>query len=350
MVTKRGAFMERGYYMVRAMLSRKEDLDVFFNQSVVAIGWSKVDLTQSSDTEILRKIIHKAYYDNNSIAPQTAGRNLNEVTRFKNIKQGDYIVVPYWNTITLARAEKEEIYSPEDGRNDLANQRKVKYEYENDSIKRIPRDSLSEGLQRRLRVRGMTVSDLSEFAGEIEELYQGHTYNSEFSLSKIETAYIEKFKATVIANIQSGKTNLQAGGIGLEDLVVELCQCEGYDAKKLSKKNFNGLGDADVEIVRADRFTETKALIQVKHHQNETSLQGIKQLEEITKDPRYKDYSLIFLASCDISREAKEKADELGIQLINGDSLAEWIFDHHEKLSPKTKETLRISAIPQLME
>ncbi len=342
--------MGKGYYMVRAMLSRKEDLDVFFNKNVVAIGWSSVDLTKINDIDTLRQKVREAYYNNESVAPQTVGRNLNEVARFKGIKQGDYIVVPYWNTIALACAEKEEIYSTEDEKCDLANQRKVEFQYENDCIKRIPRDSLSEGLQRRLRVRGMTVSDLSEFAGEIEQLYAGHAYDSKLSSAKIESGYIEKFKETVLKNIQNGETNLKTGGIGLEDLVVELCHCEGYGAKKLSKKTFSGLGDADIEIVRSDRFTERKALIQVKHHQNETGLQGVEQLEAIMKDQQYAEYSFILLASCDISREAEEKAGKLGIQLINGDGLAEWIFDHHEKLSSKTKEMLRISAIPQIMQ
>jgi Restriction endonuclease. len=338
--------MERGYYMVRAMFSRKEDLEVFFKNNVVAIGWSEVNLAALNDTSIREKV-KQSYYSGGSVAPQVVGKNLNEVIRFKNIEAGDYVIVPYWDTIALAEAKAEEYYSESDCSRDMANQRKVEYQCDDlNVVKRIPRKHLSERLQRRLRVPGMTVIDLADFAEEIENLYREKVFSD-----IDDTSYIEKFKTQILKNIQTGNTNLKAGGDGLEELVVELCQCEGYEAKKLTKKAFKGSGDADVEIIRSDRFNEMKALIQVKHHGGETDITGINQLEEIMKDEGYSEYSFILVTSgTSLELEAMEKAKKLGIEVITGDGLAEWIFDCHEKLKPETKKMLRILSIPQFAD
>lgn len=96
---------ERNYYMVRAMYSREEDFRVFFENNVVAVGWCEVDFTESPDSSALRKAVYETYYSNNKTAPQVTGKHLNECERFKNIREGDYILVPYWSGIVLAEAK-----------------------------------------------------------------------------------------------------------------------------------------------------------------------------------------------------------------------------------------------------
>ena len=88
-------------------------------------------------------------------------KKLNEVKRFKLIKDGDYILVPYYNYVVIAEATGEEKYSDEDKSQDLSNQKIVRYRLVDDNERlMIPRNELSEGLQRRIRVRGSTVSNL----------------------------------------------------------------------------------------------------------------------------------------------------------------------------------------------
>ena len=88
-------------------------------------------------------------------------KKLNEVKRFKLIKDGDYILVPYYNYVVIAEATSEEKYSDEDKSQDLSNQKIVRYRLVDDNERlMIPRNELSEGLQRRIRVRGSTVSNL----------------------------------------------------------------------------------------------------------------------------------------------------------------------------------------------
>ena len=163
----------RNYYMVRAKNSNTEAFDIFFKNNVVAVGWSRVDFSKELDSKKLRKKVLDEYYQKDQ-KQSLISKKLNEVERFKNLKKGDFIVVPYYSYIAIAEVEDKEIYF-EKGTNpdiDLANQRAVTYRYKDNEPLIIPRNDLSEGLQRRLRVRGNTVSNLYEFKDEIEEILQ----------------------------------------------------------------------------------------------------------------------------------------------------------------------------------
>jgi predicted Mrr-cat superfamily restriction endonuclease len=343
--------MDRNYYMVRAMASTENDFKVFFEKSVVAVGWSEINFSQynAEHTEILVEAVAHRYYSSPDVFAPLIGKKLNEVRRFHNIKSGDYILIPYYNAIRIAIAEGEIIYDPLVRELDLANQRKVRYIHSNGTLRTILRDELSEALQRRLRVRGSTVSDLYEFKDEIGKLFsmEGYTWTSDFD--KNEIILREGFKKKLISKIKAGKTNLKTGGIGLENLVQELLEHEGYESKVLAKTAFQ-FGDADVYAVKADRFQETKLLIQVKHHSGYTNDWGLKQLDEIKKDNKHKDYKFILVTSADISDDLRKLAEDLDIVAMDGNELAEWIIDNLPHLSIETIKKLGISAIPQFIE
>ena len=103
----------RNYYMVRAMNSNQEDFDIFFKNNVVAVGWSRVNFSKEADSERLRQKVWEEYYKNAEKQQNTISRKLNEVERFKTIKKGDFIIVPYNSNIVIAEALDEEIYSEE---------------------------------------------------------------------------------------------------------------------------------------------------------------------------------------------------------------------------------------------
>lgn len=151
---------DRNYYMIRAMLSRENDFKIFFDNNVVAVGWSKVDFASLPNSHEVKNAVRQSYYEKSDKAQQAISKNLNEVERFKDMKKGDYILVPFNSYIALAKANEKEIYSQKDYVQDLANQRSVNYRYENGKLLIIPRNELSEGLQRRLRVHGNTVATL----------------------------------------------------------------------------------------------------------------------------------------------------------------------------------------------
>jgi len=202
----------------------------------------------------------------------------------------------------------------------------------------------------------MTISDLNEFADEIERYFQkGITQKIAFSwkegLEEIQNEKISNFKNKLLENIQSGNTNLKTGGIGLEQLVLELVTIEGYNAYIPSKQAFPSYADADIIAIKADKFSESKLLIQIKHHSGISGTWGIEQVLEIKKclPEEYQNHKLIFITSADISEEVESLAEKNDVSVLDGNDLVNWIAEILKKISNETKLKLGIIEIPQII-
>lgn len=339
---------ERNYYMVRAMLSSEEDFKTFFDNSVVAVGWSRIDFTKYHDVIQLREVVRDEYYSKD-VAQQVVSKKLNEVERFKSIKKGDYIIVPYNSYIAIAEAGNTEIYSETVKYMDLSNQIEVYYRYENGELLTIPRNDLSEGLQRRLRVRGNTVSNLFEFKEEIERIFSCKSYSYSSEMQKLEQDELKKLKKGLLESIQNGKTNLQTGGIGLENLICELMECEGYSAQVLAKTKFSGKADADIRAIKEDAFMSKKIFVQVKHHSGYSGDEGIRQIIDVLEQDEYKDYDGYFITSALVEDNVRDYAAKHNIEVMDGEALVELIVNNLNNLSETTKRTLGICGVPRML-
>lgn len=347
--------MERNYYMVRGMDSSKTVFDELLKNEVVAVGWSKMDFTLYKDNkEKFDKVLDKLYFTNSELAASTKGRWKNQSFRFCSIKKDDYIVVPYHQYIILAKATGEQIYKPSVINLDLANQQRVHFlrDIKNKLIK-IPRNNLPDKMQRRLRVPGSIVSDFADFKDEIDKIFESgeFSYKSVHDMQKEKS--IQNFKEKLLNNIQNGNTNLRAGGRGLEELVSELLNLDGFETRILGKAAFSGIADIDIEAKKIDLFFgEQKLFIQVKHHQGESSSWGIKQLKEAKTilEKENKEFQLAFITTAEISDETMNEAFENDIVCIDGHKLIDWIYDNLNKLSYQTKENLHIIFVPQIAE
>lgn len=338
-------------YMIRAMRSAKEDFDVFFNNSVVAVGWNELNF---SDYESLDELLHSVelhYYPaGDRTAPQVAGKRKNEIRRFKGIKKGDKIVIPYWGSVRLAVASGEEKFSVPDMQRDLGNQHVVSFIQEgNGDYVTIPREQLSEGLQRRLRVPGSGITDLSDFDEEVENLFNGEAFIS--TIARVQNDQERLFKTKLLNILQEGTSALQAGGIGLEKLVANLLEVDGYHVDIQSKSRFSGIADADIVAIRDDHLASTKLLVQVKHHSGESDEWGAQQLSHIleTEPDLFAEYRLVLVTSGRASTSLMELCEKKDITLVTGAHLVDWITDSLEKISPKMRIALRISDVPQLV-
>ena len=339
-------------YMIRAMGSEEDDFDVFFRNDVVAVGWSQLDFSAYGSPDDLVRAVESEYYSSGDTAPQVIGKKKNEVRRFKEIKGGDRIVVPYWSSVVLAIAEGEERFSDQDGESrDLANQHVVSFMRDASGGRvAIPREQLSEGLQRRLRVRGSTVADLREFESEIERLFEGEVYTS--TIARIQDGQERDFKRRLLAILQEGRSGLRAGGIGLEYLVRELLEADGYVAAIQPKNRFPDIADADIEATRDDHVTSTKLLVQVKHHSGESDDWGAQQLSKVLEMQAdvFAEYRLVLVTTADPSEQLQKLCVAKDITLISGSQLVDWVTDSLVKLGPETRLKLRVSDVPQLVE
>ena len=340
---------KRRYYLVRAMSQSEKDFLVFFGKEVVAVGWSDVRFCNFHSAEdIINEVRENNDEAYSQAAPQYVSKKMNEIRRFKGMRTGDRIVVPYWGSIRLATvADDELLYDKEEYDTDLANQRRVKYVLADDGFLTLPRNQLSEGLSRRLRVRGTGVGDLSEFGEEIERLFRGESGWSSQLQIKIDKLSAD-FKRQLLDNIRNGKTNLEAGGDGLEKLICELLEIEGYDARILPKTTFQGIADADIDASKADKITEVKLLVQVKHHSGVSDLWGTIQLLKARQQREYADHRLVFVTTADASRDLDEKCEEQHIVLIDGKELADWIYELVGQIRADTRKKLGISNVPML--
>lgn len=316
-------------------------------QSIVGLGWSELDFSQMVDAEEAIRQIDQSY---------GIGNRSNQVRRFFNIAEGDLIVATLPYSVAIGKATGGIFYDEAYYSKDRANQRRVVFPVdENGQVITIPRNSFKESFQRRLRVQGMTVNSLDEFREDIETAYGkvacGKDYSWSLQLAEKATQAEQQFKASLLANIQSGRTNLQTGGIGLERLVRELLELDGYQAAVLAKTAFPGLADADIKATRSDACLDVQLLVQVKHHHGFSNEHGLKQLEAIHQAdlPEYQDYQLVFCTSASLSADFLERAEANNINTIDGERLVEWIHEHIDHLSPQTKGSLGICEVPTVI-
>ena len=193
--------MERKYLKVsprcfsksRANTFSEKEYDIYFNKSVVAVGWNEVDFTkfEKSDTDNLLKAVKQNCYISKGLDEDTCFKlflfkgYFIQVGRFHSINCGDRIIVPFYDTIRLAVAEETTYYDQSivdyelsniDNESvidfQMANQRKVSYLYTGDSFKTIPIETLSASLQHKLILKSTTVLDLEECKEEIERLFE----------------------------------------------------------------------------------------------------------------------------------------------------------------------------------
>jgi restriction system protein len=329
------------FYLVRT-------LPELIEKGIVGVGWVDFHFNEIPDAEEALRLIVEDW--------GSVGRWSNQIRRFYNIAEGDVVVAPVPYAVAIGKATGGLFYDTAYYDADRANQRRVNFPRDQEGrVITIPRTSFSEAFQRRLQVQGMTVNDLGEFAAEIQSavvsLEQGSNYSWVNQIHEETSRQKEVFKKKLLVNIQSGKTNLQTGGVGLENLVCELLNLEGYSAHVLSKRHFGSFADADVQASRSDRCTMVKLFVQVKHHQGFSNEDGIHQLEEIRNAHagEYDDYEHVFVTSASVSEELRKTAEKSEVTVIAGPELAEWLSDHIHRLSNETKLALGVYEVPAVI-
>ncbi|WP_207060890.1 restriction endonuclease [Motiliproteus sp. SC1-56] len=309
-------------------------------ENLAGYGWRQVDFSDASSFDELM-----GAFSAKGIDP---GRHRNQMKRFLAISEGDIVVVPLYRAVAIGFATGIRSYRTgvEYGEN------RVGVEYlrnEDGSVVRIPRSELPEALSTRLRIR-MSVVSLNEFREDILRMVDqvcsggGTSFNSH--IEALEADALDTLRKRLLANIRNGQTNLQSGGIGLENLVAELLRLEGYSARVLSKSAFEGGADADVEAFRGDRFSSNKLLIQVKHHNGMTGRQALQQLKLLDSDDGVQRW---IITTGGVSAELVEEAQSDGIGVMDGETFTEWLVDHAHDLSFATLNKLGLSKLPSLL-
>jgi restriction system protein len=332
----------KNYYMIRSTPDLVE-------MGLAGVGWVDFRLNEFANAE---EAIAQIIVEWGSIKKWA-----NQIRRFYKAKEGDIAIVPLPYTIAIGKFKGQMSYDETYYDSDRANQHAIDFfRDENNKVVTIPRAEFSEAFQRRLRVQGITINNFSEFQDEINQAVkslssgENHSWKNDLH-DKIRDRGMQ-FKKQLLDNIQSGKTNLKTGGVGLENLVCELLKIDGYkDAKVLSKRHFSGSADADIKATRSDRFSEVKLFLQVKHHSGFSNDYGIRQLTEISKNHgnEYSDHSHVLVTSAQVSENLLKIAEKENVIIVSGPELVDWINDNITQLDTNTKLSLGIYDIPSII-
>lgn len=309
--------------------------------NLAGYGWGQVNFSEFNSAEdIYRYLEHEKRVN--------LGRQKNQIKRFFKITKGDLVVIPVHRAIVLGVATGEKSFQP--GINYGENQVRVSYFRDlGGKIVRIPRSKLSQGLESRLKIR-MSIAQLDDFEEEIlgyqKQLKDSGSvcFDSIFQ-QKLDDAE-ETVKAGLLANLRNGQTGLESGGYGLEKLIKELLEIEGYAAHIEAKNQSSGIADIDITATRNDPISSNRVFIQAKHHYGTTSRHGIKQLIAIEEEEHHDKW---LITTGDVSEDDKEFAQGNNVKIMEGNELVEWIYKRISRLSDYTKEALRISVVPQIL-
>ena len=356
---QKGELKMSKYYIVRI----REQAEEFVKQSKVAVGWSDVDFTKfKGDGDGLAEAVKKCYYSDSDVSPYLLGRKRSEVKRFINIKKGDIIIVPGYKSFYLGETTDEFIYDESKKNIDLANQLKVNFKKDREG-EPIPfeRKGKNTALMTKLRARGFTVlevrndqdSDLTKYIDEL--MREEQDISDAAKINKKEQEERKRFKIDLKNALSNySRTSFQAGGIGFEDLIKNLMECDGYEVKRLDKAvGGSGKADADIQAVKKSLLVDgfsTAVYIQAKHYSGESE-NGIDQIIEFKKkvNENFEDFDIgvkseniqyALISSGEFDRKVREKADINNIVLIDGDKLAEILFDKIDKLPEEIRYQL----------
>ena len=321
-------------------------------ENKIGYGWSNVNFSEYQGVEDLFKRGFKG-------KERSIGRKTKQIKLFYNLKKDDLIVVPYSGSIVIAVVQGEKSF--EKGIKNAENRVEVEYLKDKNGKKFIPRACLSTALQSRLRLR-TTLADLGAFSDEIEghvgALKNGAILTWDEGMEKKEAEAEADFKKNLLARIKKGtEIGLLAGGNGLEELVKELYEIEGYEAKIQAKNKNSGIEDVDIIATRENDLSpiKEKLFIQVKHHRGSTKGHGVTQLAAYNVDlecENNKEYNIcakILITSAKIEEAIMQKAIAAKIDTIDGVKLVDLIYGKLDKLSVKTRLALGISSIPILI-
>jgi len=324
------------YLMVRSP-------EALINDNKIGYGWKKINFASHDN---INSLIKEIIDTNGSI-----GRMTNQVKNYFNLKKDDIVIVPLGKSIAIAKVLGEKLFEPSFTGGHGANQIRVEFFRKENKIIRISRSTLKQNLESRLKLR-TTIGDLSRFSEEIEHLIQNLNSYGNFevdnSYQEKSNFYEKEFKNDLLNALCKGNTRLKAGGRGLEELVRELLKIEGYSQVDiLDKKNGEGIADVDIQATSDNNPFLKDILVQVKHHNGETSAHAIKQLIAYEDEANSNAYKWV-VTTGNISDQSKLLAEENQINIMEGEQFVDWIYTNLNKLSIKTKANLGIVDVPKL--
>lgn len=337
------------YFMVRTFQRERE----FAKQSCVAIGWSDWNFAEYRDNvdSLLEQV--EQHYKKHEISVTKLGRDRGQIRRFLSIRKGDVLIVPCYQAFMIGTSMGEFLYDQDSVRIDLANHLKVDFlKDKKGTIIEFSRAGKNTALASKLRVPGFTVLPIEnqELIAIIDSLSSTQEDASHVSYVKTreekDTEAFKKALSRVLPDYSA--ISLKAGGRGFEELIADLFATDGYKTRILSKQLGDGIADADILAVKKSGLSpkfDIAFLIQAKHYSGVSSA-GLSQIIQFKKNVEIEGFleqdnsytinseniRYVLISSAQFDESVKNAAEESGIILIDGEQLAEMLFDRIDDL------------------
>jgi predicted Mrr-cat superfamily restriction endonuclease len=294
-------------------------LTVSLRQDVIGLGWYQAEgLDQIKDWIAFKNIVRTAYPDDYNTNERSLGNAAGSIWRFlKDMKVGDYVVVPTENGFHVAEIKGEPFFDVNGAneKDDFAWRRAVRWITPKENP--IPRNFSSNNLQMRMKAR-QTCVDASDLLLEIEEAL-GRKNPVTFTDTLLKTVYEPVSKA-----LRSAVNNY-----GLEEIVRRLAAASGARAERQAT-NSGRPGDVDVisyhDLKIGNQAAIVKVCFQVKQHDGVSDEFGISQIiERMRHDPSL-DRGYFVTTAPSVSDIGKKLAEDNDITIITEKDLIEWIM------------------------
>lgn len=316
---------------------------LLFEHNILSIGWAVF----STDAFVISVVTDGAKAIDKRTEEIGWGKPRNRWNLYRfihSMKKGDRVVVPSCGHFSIFEISSDKVYSNESiDKSLMANTKGERATFDennnyfhNKAGKRIdlgfyrevkpiavdiPRKYADQALTSFLKFR-LTNADITKIAASIKDAEEAFEKKKPLNLKEKLMEVLTKPMLQII----SEKTD----DARFESMVAWYLRTLGAGIS-IPSKNSSPTEDGDADVVAFFDKIKTVIMVQVKKHKNITNKWAIEQIDSFSQNHNYDDYStqMWVISTCnDFSEDAKLKAQDAHVRLINGNEFCEMILDN----------------------
>lgn len=313
--------MEKRAFILRIAPSHIDRIQEALKENQIIIGWSKARglLNEKLTWEEFRNIILNAYSSYQKKTLRSVGSAAGHMWRFiREMKKGDFVVVPCGDKFYVAEIEGEAIYNEKKVNDDTAYRRSVKWL---NNKQPISRSLAKSALISRMKIQG-TSAEATDLLSEIEECLK--TASSK-RVPTFQTDLHSRLVKETLEELRSGRMDERRFEKLIEDVLIKL----GAKNVEIVPRNLDKGVDI-CAIFRVAGIFKFKIAVQAKYWQPEPPVSK-EVVEQLIKGMEAESADLgMVITTGRFSDEAKKTAEEYEekVQLIDGEQFAQLIVEN----------------------
>lgn len=316
---------------------------LFFNHAILSTGWAELsydDFVKSSRNSWTDFVSH--FEDAYGYL-----RNRNCLWRFLNMKVGDVVVVPTWGVFSVFRIIDNNIFTAEsissiisseemvDWFGEIANVKdgtlydsKGKYidlgffrKVESIALKLLRQEYANQALYSRMKIM-QTNADISDLCQCVEDTIERAQKAHPISIhEELEKSTLSAVQQTINDYVQHYQ---------YEDLVERYLWAIGASEVLRPATNESRTEEGDADRVAYFEELKVAVMVQVKKHNQITNGWAVDQITTYKENHTNEEYSVqlwVISNANEFSEDAKQKARDANVRLINGEDFARMILE-----------------------